>query len=251
MQAVRPGHHPRVGCWARYTVPMLWFMLALWAPALADTPTHPVCGAIPGGMYDDVSRVGDSLSITMHRLIRDDATAYFLAVIFTDASGQTLKRWRGDHSKPFWVKQSATWVYRAQVQLPPLAVQAKLYDLHHDRVCTLQIGESITIESVERTGDHANSALPEARPDVAFSDETLQGEAVEVKRGRGARRADRSLDEPPDNLEQRAVLLAKLKQNLPRMSKTQIIEWMGYQGMSPDDPDVIETLGAHWQDSKR
>jgi len=230
---------------------MLWLILTLGAPALADTPTHPVCGAIPGGMYDDVSRVDDSLSITMHRLIRADATAYFLAVIFTDASGQNLDRWRGDHSKPSWVQESATWVYRAQVPIPPLAVQAKLYDLHHDRVCTLGLGESVTIESVERTGDHTNSALPQARADTVFADETLQGDAVDVKRGRRAKKADRSLEEPPDNLEQRAVLLAKLKQNFPRMSKTQIIEWMGYQGMKPDDPDVLDTLGANWQDSKR
>ncbi|MEZ4318813.1 MAG: hypothetical protein R3F61_14965 [Myxococcota bacterium] len=218
----------------------------LLAAALASPPSHPVCGGIPGGMYDDVARIGDVLSVSMHRYISDDADAHYLGALFADDAGQTVGRWRGEHTKPF--RANDVWVHRAEIPIPSGASEVRLFDLHHDRACTIQLGAdgSTTIVRVERTGSHANPELPQARQDPEFADETLEGDAVDVKRGRRARLAAKELEEPPENLEQRALLLAKLKQNLPRMSRRQVLEWMGHQGFRPDDPDVLETLGEDW-----
>ncbi|MCB9674548.1 MAG: hypothetical protein H6737_05485 [Alphaproteobacteria bacterium] len=227
-------------------------LLLAWIVAFAEPtrPAHPVCGGIPGGMYDDVARVGDTLSVTMHRYISDDADPIHLGAVLFDAEGKALKRWRGEHAMSTWAQAAGAWVHRAEIPLPPGSAQVRLYDLHHERLCTIDLPDAggVAILKVERTGEHTNPELPSIEASPVFDDETLEGDAVDVKRGRRARLAERELEEPPDNLEQRAMLLAKLKQNLPRMKRRQVLEWMAFQGFAPDDPDVLETLGPNWLD---
>ncbi len=224
-------------------------MLALLTTALA-LPVHQMCGGIPGGMYDGVERRSQTLSVTMHRYIADDASTQFLDLRFLASDGSLVETWDGDPSTAKYDKASGTWSTRARVRMPDETAWIEVIDTHHERLCTVQVLSDGQV-AVIRIQNRSTRAAASRRDGPTFSDETLEGEAVDVARGDKSAVESREIDDAPDNPERRARMLAMLKQQLPRMEAPQVLEWMEHQGFDPDDADVFETLGADWRSRAR